>query len=97
VSITCRVGALEFSLYCDWHSRFDTSLAAPFLLLPTGEEVLRLRLEGVDYLVIDHRARPRLVSRIELWLSCGDGEASVGGLLVLGDSKCVVERPVSAA
>lgn len=95
--MTCRVGALEFSLYSHWHSRFDTSRAVPFLLLPTGEEFSRLRLEGVDYLVIDHRARPDLVSRIELWLSSGTGEGSVGGLLVLGDSKPVVEGAGPAA
>lgn len=91
---TARIGALTFRHASTRWAVVTSIPSEPFLLLQDQTEVRSVRQVARPYLLIDHRAAPGTLARIECWLSTESAEdAHALKLVVLSDAA----RPGGAA
>lgn len=61
-----------------------------------GEEMHVLREAGRSFLVVDHRAAPGTMARIEFWPTSAPVEGGLDGLFVLSDAQDAANRVTQA-
>ena len=86
-TLTLQFAGVEFHLEAVDRASFPARETYPVALLPDGTEVSGFRLATGCFLLIDHRAEPEGVCRIEFWQPRSAGEFPIAGMYVLGDAR----------
>ena len=86
MALTASFGALELAFAWTWHGEPPEFDSRP-MLRSEGGTVGVARLGDGEFLVLDHRAAPGGVARVEFWTATGSCEGGAPDLLLIADAR----------